>query len=183
MTRIFVSFIKDYAATTPNPREFWNKNYNCFYHSLRSTNTGASLDAYSTIYNREKDFVQSVQVQNGSKLIPDYPIRSTAEAFYFLRKAVNTNLAFPNHIHSLDIYGKEYYDNKFIMCFDCEKINGKIASFTGMNVKNGDQITLKMTTLTSSIADIQALNPEDCHIVLESEQVLEVKGSYVRVAD
>ena len=69
------------------------------------------------------------------------------------------------------------------MCFDCEKINGKIASFTGMNVKNGDQITLKMTILTSSIPDIQALNPEDCHIVLESEQVLEVKGSYVRVAD
>ena len=48
-----------------------------------------------------------------------------------------------------------------------------------MNVKNGDQITLKMTLPSQAIAN----NPEDCHIVLESEQVLEVKGSYVRVAD
>ena len=48
-----------------------------------------------------------------------------------------------------------------------------------MNVKNGDQITLKMTLQTQTLAN----NPEDCHIVLESEQVLEVKGSYVRVAD
>ena len=48
-----------------------------------------------------------------------------------------------------------------------------------MNVKNGDQITLKMTLQSKT----QANNPEDCHIVLESEQVLEVRGSYVRVAD
>ena len=41
-----------------------------------------------------------------------------------------------------------------------------------MSVKNGDQITLKMTLQTQTLAN----NPEDCHIVLESEQVLEIKG-------
>jgi len=106
-------------------------------------------------------------------------MRSSTEAFYFLRKALNTDHVFPSHIHSVDIYGKEYLDYKFVMCFDCEKINGKTASFTGMNVKNGDQITLKMSLPTLTLAN----NPEDCHIILESEQVLEVKGSYVRVAD
>ena len=65
------------------------------------------------------------------------------------------------------------------MCFDCEKVNGKTASFTGMNVKNGDQITLKLSLQSTTSNN----NPEDCHIVLESEQVLEIKGSYVRVAD
>ena len=106
-------------------------------------------------------------------------MRSTTEAFYFLRKALNTDHVFPSHVHSVDIYGKEYLDYKFVMCFDCEKITEKTASFTGMNVKNGDQITLKMTLQSKTLAN----NPEDCHIVLESEQVLEVKGSYVRVAD
>ena len=48
-----------------------------------------------------------------------------------------------------------------------------------MNVKNGEQITLKMQLPS---VDLNA-NPDDCHIVLEAEQVLEIKGSYVRVAD
>ena len=48
-----------------------------------------------------------------------------------------------------------------------------------MNIKNGDQITLKMSLQSRDTT----LNPEDCHIILESEQVLEIKGSYGRVAD
>ena len=124
LTRIFVSFLKTYN-TTGNPKEFWNKNYNTFYHTLRHQNTGASLDAYSVKYNQSDDIVQSAQIQIGSKLIPDYPMRSTTEAFYFLRKALNTDHVFPSHVHSIDIYGKEYLDYKFVMCFDCEQINGK----------------------------------------------------------
>ena len=83
-------------------------------------------------------------MQIGSKLIPDYPLRSSSEAFYFLRKALNTDSVFPSHIHSVNIYCREYVDYRFVMCFDCEKVNGKTASFIGMNVKSGDQITLKM---------------------------------------
>ena len=69
--------------------------------------------------------MQSAQIQIGSKLIPDYPMRSTTEAFYFLRKALNTDHVFPSHVHSVDIYGKEYLDYKFVMCFDCEKSTEK----------------------------------------------------------
>ena len=100
-------------------------------------------------------------------------MRSTSEAFHFLRKALTTDHVFPSHVHSVDICGKEYLHYKFVMCFDCERHNGKTASFTGMNVKNGDQLTLKMTLPYQTLTN----NPEDCHIVLESEQVLEVKGS------
>jgi len=86
---------------------------------------------------------------------------------------------FNNHVHSFNITGREYLDHKFVIVFDTEKINGHVASFTGMNVKNGEQITLKMDLQTAE----PERNPEDCHIVLEAEQVLEIKGSYVRVAD
>ena len=41
------------------------------------------------------------------------------------------------------------------------------------------QITLRMQLQEGE----PERNPEDCHIILEAEQVLEIKGSYVRVAD
>ena len=52
-----------------------------FYHTLRTQNTSASLDARSVKYNQGDDIVQSAQIQIGSTLIPDYPMRSTSEAF------------------------------------------------------------------------------------------------------
>ena len=130
-------------------------------------------------YIKYKDIVQSCQLQIGSKLIPDYPMQSSTEAYYFLKKAHNLNTAFNNHVHSFNIKGKEYLDHKFVIVFDTEKINGHVASFTGMNVKNGEQITLRMQLQSVDTT----LNPEDIHIILEAEQVLEIKGSYVRVAD
>ena len=66
-----------------------------------------------------------------------------------------------------------------MIVFDTEKVNGHVASFTGMHVKNGEQITLKMQLQTEK----PTYNPDDVHIVLEAEQILEIKGSYVRVAD
>ena len=54
-----------------------------------------------------------------------------------------------------------------------------MASFTEMNVKNGEQITLNMQLQCLD----RTLNLEDYHIVLEAEQILEIKGSYVLVAD
>ena len=47
-----------------------------------------------------------------------------------------------------------------------------------MNVKNGEQITLKMQMQNYDLT----LNPDDCHMVLEAEQLLEIIGSYVRAA-
>jgi hypothetical protein len=182
LTRIYVSFLKDNSTRDGeevNPKDFWLKPHNCFYHTLRAYNTSAIRDNNVPVYKKLEDLVQSCQLQIGSKLIPDYPIQSSSEAWYFLRKAFNLNTVFNNHVHSFNIKGKEYLDHKFVMVFDTEKIDGHVASFTGMNVKNGEQITLKMQMQTT----VLGANPEDCHIVLEAEQVLEIKGSYVRVAD
>jgi len=130
-------------------------------------------------YKQSLDLVQSAQIQIGSKLIPDYPIQSSSEAYYFLKKSQNLNSFFHKHVHSLNINGREYLDHKFVMCFDCEKINGHTAAFTGMKIKNGEQITLKMLMQSQDTTR----NPEDIHLVLEAEQVLEIRGTYVLVKD
>ena len=178
LTRVFVSFLKPTGPSAAgNIKEYWNKDFNCFYHTLREENRASTL--LSPKYISTKDLIQSAQLQVGSKLIPDYPITSSAECFYFLRKALNTDNVFPAHIHSVNITGEEYINHRFIMAFDCEKVNGKSASFTGMNVKNGELITLKLRLQSG----YPLLNPTDCHIILEAEQVVEISGSYVRVAD
>lgn len=81
-------------------------------------------------------------------------------------------------MHSFKIKGKYDLDDKCVIVFDCENINGHTAWFTVMNVEHGEQITLNMQVQTDT-----TLNPEDIHIVLDAEQVLEIKGSYVRVAE
>ena len=48
-----------------------------------------------------------------------------------------------------------------------------------MNVKHGEQITLKMQLQSAASTS----NPEDVHILLEAQHILEIKGSYIRVAD
>ena len=97
----------------------------------------------------------------------------------FTKKAFNLNTVFPKHTRSLNFTARDDLDSTFDMVFDTEKLNGHVASLTGMNVKNGEQIAMKMQLQTMTPLN----NPEDCHIILETEQVLEIKGSYVRVAD
>jgi hypothetical protein len=101
------------------------------------------------------------------------------EAFYFLKKALNLDTVMHDHVHALNIKGREYFDYKFVLVFDTELINGHVAAFTGRNVKNGEQITLKMQLPAES----KNVNPEDVHLVLQAEQVLEIRGTYVRVGD
>ena len=183
LTRIYTSFIKSPIKSndSEHPADFWTKTYNTFYHSLRKENRKLAKDTHVPEYVKANDIVQSAQIQIGSKLFPDYPIRSSSEAYYFLKKAHNLNTVFHNHVHSLNINAREYLDHKFVMVFDTEMVNGHVAAFTGRNIKNGEQITLKMDLPTGT--EGTARKPEDVHIVLEAEQVLEVRGTYVRAVD
>lgn len=65
------------------------------------------------------------------------------------------------------------------MVLDTEKASGQVAPFAGLNVKNGDQITLTMTLQSKDLTS----TPEDCHVLLESKRVLEIMSAYIRVAD
>ena len=124
----------------------------------------------STLTHNGDQEIQKLQLQIGSKLFPEYPIRSHAEAFYSLRKAVGTQ---SNHLHTIDITGSEYRNNKFIVGFDTEKLLG--LSFTGTNTKNTMMSIFLKTTSTNKASRM--------HIVLMSEQILEISDTNCAVYD
>ena len=111
------------------------------------------------------------QLQIGSKLFPEYPIKTHAEAFYSLRKAVWIQA---NNLHSIDIDGNEYRNNKFIVGIDTEKLLG--LSFTGMNTRN-NLMTVHLKTQTD------AYKADRMHIILLAEQILELGDSGSMVYD
>ena len=114
--------------------------------------------------------ITSLQLQVGAFLIPQYPIRSHAECFYSLRKALGIQ---SNTIATVDIDGNSYRNNKFIVGIDCEKILG--LAFTGMNTKNS-LMTVRMKTLEANAAN-------RFHILLTAEMILEIGDSGITVYD
>ncbi len=72
--------------------------------------------------------IESLQVQIGSMQIPQYPVQSHAECFYLLKKALGYHVS---DIHSIDIDGVSYRNNRFIVGVDCERLLG--VSFSGTN--------------------------------------------------
>ena len=56
------------------------------------------------------------QMQIGSKMIPEYPIRSLAEAFYHLRKTFGIK---STNAH-MNIVQRCYRDHKFVLALQCE---------------------------------------------------------------
>ena len=56
------------------------------------------------------------QIQIGSKLIPKLPIRSSADAFYQLRKSLGPHQ--PGSSYAIYILDREYRTSKFILAFD-----------------------------------------------------------------
>ncbi len=100
------------------------------------------------------------QLQIGSKLFLEYPIKTHAEAFYSLRKALGIQA---NNLHSIGMVGDEYRHNKLIMGIETEKLLG--LSFTGMNTRNN----LMTVHLKTQDTDYKA---DRMHIILLAEQVL-----------
>jgi hypothetical protein len=162
MKSIFLSLDKDFAGTRKN---HYNKKFNNFWSPLVGNGATAVLTHSSA------NEIKHLQVQIGSKLFPEYPIKSHSEAFYSLRKALGIHA---NNLHSIDIDGNSYRNNKFIVGFDTEKLLG--LSFTGMNTRN----SLMTAHLKTGTGDYQA---DRMHIVLLSEQILEIGNYGVMVFD
>ena len=162
MKSIFLSLDKDFTGTRKN---FYNKRFNNFWSPLVGNGATAVLTHSSA------NEIKHLQVQIGSKLFPEYPIKSHSEAFYSLRKALGIHA---NNLHSIDIDGNSYRNNKFIVGFDTEKLLG--LSFTGMNTRN----SLMTARLKTGTGDYQA---DRMHIVLLSEQILEIGNYGVMVFD
>jgi hypothetical protein len=114
------------------------------------------------------------QLQLGSKLYPEYPIRSHAEAFYQLRKATGTQ---ENKLYSNSITFEEYRDTKLILAIDMERVLE--AGFTGMNTRAGDILNVKFDH-----TDTEPIRyAHEMHVILHSDNIMEIRDSGVTVFD
>ena len=143
---------------------FYNKSWNNFW----SPNAGT---AGANVLTHTGERFSHFQLQIGSKLFPEYPIKTHCEAFYSLRKALGIQA---NNLHSIDIDGNEYRNNKFVVGIDTEKLLG--LSFTGMNTRN-NLMTVHLKTQTD------AYKADRMHIILLAEQILELGDTGSMVYD
>ena len=135
-----------------------DKVANYCYHPLNAT------------YNKDAEVEH--QLQLGSAVYPQYPIRSLAEAFYSLRKTLGiTNSG------SITISKRLFMHNKFVLATDFEQLLG--ASFTGYNSHSGDLLTIKLRNAWDGSSTATA--PTQVHTVLHYDRVLSISdvGSQV----
>ncbi len=118
------------------------------------------------------------QLQIGSKLFSEYPIRSHQEAYYQLKKTLGVQAS---SVHNFDIDANQYRDHRFVLGTDCEKVLD--AGFTGLNTRAGDLMTVKLKYnqrgLPARVGQPDAFNAwlatgrlaDRMHIVLHSDQI------------
>ena len=113
------------------------------------------------------------QVQVGAKNFPEFPIRSHAEAFYQLRKCLGKH----EQHNSFDITAHEYRCRKFVIGIDMEKVLE--AGYTGLNTRSGDIMNIRFDHKDTNNANYAT----SMHIVLTSDNILEIRDSGVQVFD
>ena len=135
------------------------REVNNFYHPM-----GGAYDS-----TKELEF----EMQTGSKKFPEYPIRSAAEAFYQLRKALGVH----DVNAQMDISAIDYRSSKFVIAIDTEKVLG--ASFSGYNSKSGDLLTLKQKPLGNAVKDGAC----KLHYCLHFDSIMNIKDAGVEVLE
>lgn len=165
---VFVTLDKDLTGTRATPgRKYWNDFYSPGSVNNRDPATGFK-------HYGSDDFEIALQI--GSKSYPDGgPMRSHAEAYYQLRKAVGVQ---SSNVHSFDISAKEYRDNRLIIAYDLERSLG--ASFTGLNTRSGDLLTVKFKYKDTSDTNRYA---DRMHIVLHTDNIMQIRLTGVQIYD
>ena len=169
---VFVTLHKDYAHSARTGL-LGRKPWNDFFSPMFRGNTDGVLTHDSA---GEFEF----QLQIGSKLFPEYPIRSHNEAYYQLKKTLGVQ---SSAVHNFDISPVEYRDYKFILGTDCEKVLD--AGFTGLNTRAGDLLTVSLKYADTGTVEgtIYPNLADRIHIVLHSDQILEIRDSGCQVFD
>ena len=151
----FVSLVSTSALATGVRKEF-NFFYNPGFYA-------------TSAYDSSKDV--QFQLQIGSKLYPEYPIWSTQESFYQLRKCLGVHAS---SFHSIDVSPIEYKSTKYIVGIDTEKVLS--AGFTGLNTKAGDLMTVKFNRMpTDNTA------PDKMYIILHADIVMNIRDTGVEI--
>ena len=130
---------------------------------------------YSASGNYEHDLDLEFQLQLGSKLFPEYPCKSTTQAFYYVRKALNLPLFYQHH---LSIEFNQYKSNKVIFAMNMEKVPD--SSYTGINTKSGQQLLIRVKPSGSMNT---ALMPDTIYITLVSEIILSIRDAGVQILE
>ena len=164
LKNVFITLDKPAAGQNYAPKF---KEWNSFYSPMEDY-TGAQRNSWAAAGE-----IADFQVQIGSKLFPEYPIRSHAEAYYQLRKTLGKH----DQHNSFDITQHEYRMRKFIMGIDMEKVLE--AGYTGINTRAGDLMNIRFDHKST----VSATYATSMHIVLTSDQILEVRDSGVQVFD
>ena len=123
-------------------------------------------------YSSQGEF--EFQVQLGSKLYSEYPIRSHAEAYYQLRKTLGVQ---SSNIHSFDIEAREYRNNKFILAIDFERVIE--AGFSGMNTRAGDILNVRFDHRDTDSSHYA----HQMYIVLHADCIMEIRDGGITVLD
>jgi hypothetical protein len=175
---VFVTLQKDTSSTTlSNDRYkyYGRKTWNDFFSPMSEENRSRLSVSHAS--GGEFEF----QLQIGSKLFPEYPVRSHNEAYYQLKKSLGVQAS---ALHNFDISALEFRDNHFILATDTEKVLD--AGFTGINTRAGDlmSVSLKFNSPgTLSAGGTYTRLADRIHIVLHSDQILEIRDSGCQVFD
>ena len=175
---VFVTLIKDiqpvYTGVAASQREgnmtADRRQWNDFFSPAHWDNKDGTLTLTPI-----REF--EAQLQLGSKLFPEYPIRSHNEAFYQLKKTLGVQAS---SVHNFSINPIQYRDFKFIWATDCEKVLD--AGFTGINTRAGDLMSVSLKYKNGGVNDARHL-ADRVHIVLHSDQIMEIRDSGVQVFD
>ena len=117
-----------------------------------------------------------MQVLVGNKTFPVFPIRSTAEAYYQLKKSLGIHgSAF--HSLSIDTITK-YGSSHFIIGIDTEKVLG--ASFSGINCRQ-DLISINVKGANGNLPDASV--PDQMYVTLQPDYVVEIRETGSLVID
>ena len=159
---IFVTFYQTNDTEKPTHKEF------CDFNHPMDNATGLLYD---------KGYELEYQIQVGSKLFPEYPVRSLSESFAQLKKCLGI---LGSNFHSVSITPKQYRNNRFIIGCDTEK--ALQAGFTGLNTRQGDLLSVKVKAMDKSVLTAQKM-PDTMYIVLHSDQIMEISDAGVQVFD
>ena len=175
---VFVALQKDTSSTTLSNDRFkyyGRKPWNDFFSPISHENRDRLTVAHATAGEFE------FQLQIGSKLFPEYPVRSHNEAYYQLKKSLGVQAS---ALHNFDISALEFRDNNFILATDTEKVLD--AGFIGINTRAGDLMSVSLKFNSPGTLSTGGTYPrlaDRIHIVLHSDQILEIRDSGCQVFD
>ena len=134
------------------------------------TNVG---NPYAVGYNNALEL--ELQVQLGSKLYPEYPMKSIAETLTHLRKSIGVA---SSPIHSFHFAPEAYRRTTFIAAIDFEK--ALRVSYTGTSTRAGDLLVVE----AEGANDASIPNPPaKLLLTLHADVILQISASGAFVYD